>query len=132
LILFTDQIEAVFGPLGYTNPVFILAVYSPGLAGIGLMWRHYGIRGLGIYLRRLGLWRMPFAWWVFLLIGIPSGKYLSAAMQGTVNESLPFSPWYAVLPALAPRCSSGPSRSLAGVAWRYLFSSGGSRRSGRV
>jgi hypothetical protein len=34
LLLFTDQIEAIFGDVGYTNPVFILAVYSPGIAGV--------------------------------------------------------------------------------------------------
>jgi hypothetical protein len=27
LIVFTDQIEATFGELGYTHPLFILAVY---------------------------------------------------------------------------------------------------------
>jgi hypothetical protein len=38
LIVFTDRIEAVFGPLGYTNPVFIGRVltgsgrYRAGLA----------------------------------------------------------------------------------------------------
>jgi membrane protease YdiL (CAAX protease family) len=115
LIVFTDRIEAVFGPLGYTNPVFILAVYSPGLAGIALVWRHYGLRGLGSYLRRVGLWRMPFAWWVFLLIGIPAGKYLGAAMQGTLNDAFPFSPWYAVLPALATTLFIGPIKELG---WR--------------
>jgi hypothetical protein len=39
LILFTVQIDVMFGPVGYTNPVFILAVYSLGLAGSFLAWR---------------------------------------------------------------------------------------------
>jgi uncharacterized protein len=59
LILFTSQIEAIFGEIGYTNPVFILAVYTPGIAGVWLVWRHYGTKGLGSYFRRLTLWRMP-------------------------------------------------------------------------
>ena len=33
LIIFTAQIEAVFGPVSGTNPRFILAVYSPAIAG---------------------------------------------------------------------------------------------------
>ena len=33
-ILFTEQIEAIFGPIGYTNPLFIIAVYAPAFAGI--------------------------------------------------------------------------------------------------
>ena len=28
-VLFTAQAEAIFGKLGYTNPLFILAVYAP-------------------------------------------------------------------------------------------------------
>jgi len=34
LVLFTDQIEAIFGPVSGTNPVFVLAVYAPGIAGV--------------------------------------------------------------------------------------------------
>ena len=59
LILVTDRIEALFGPVSGTNPVFILAVYSPGIAGVFLVWQHYGLHGLASYLRRLALWRMP-------------------------------------------------------------------------
>ena len=51
LILFTDQVGAIFGPVGYTNPVFILAVWSPGIAGAFLVFMHYGLGGLGSFLR---------------------------------------------------------------------------------
>lgn len=107
LILFTDQIEAIFGEVGYTNPVFILAVYSPALAGVFLVWRQYGLTGLGSFFRRLTLWRMPAAWWVFLIIGIPAVKYIGAAINGTMT-AFPFSPWYAVLPALVITLLIGP------------------------
>jgi uncharacterized protein len=40
LIFFTAQIEAIFGEVGYTNPLFILAVWSPGIVGAFLVWRH--------------------------------------------------------------------------------------------
>ena len=34
LILFTDPVEALFGPVNSGNPVFILAVYLPAIAGL--------------------------------------------------------------------------------------------------
>jgi membrane protease YdiL (CAAX protease family) len=113
-VLFMKQIEALFGPIGYTNPVFILAVYSPGIAGVLLVLRHYGPRGLAGYLRRLTLWRMPAAWWAFLFLGIPAGKYLGAAINGTAAD-FPFSPWYSVLPALVAALLIGPVEELG---WR--------------
>jgi len=53
LILFPDQVEALFGEIGYTNPLFVLAVHSPAIAGIGMVWRHYGLRGVRGFLRRI-------------------------------------------------------------------------------
>jgi membrane protease YdiL (CAAX protease family) len=108
LILFPNQAEAVFGPMGYTNPLFVLAVYSPAIAGIFLVWRHYGTKGLGSFFLRLTLWRMPLVWWAFLLVGIPAAFYLGAAIKGNITDPFPFSPWYGVLPALATGLIIGP------------------------
>ena len=36
LILFTTQVEAIFGEISGTNPVFIVAVYSPAIAAVFL------------------------------------------------------------------------------------------------
>lgn len=36
-ILFTDQLVAIFGEMGISNPLFILAVYSPGFAAVFLV-----------------------------------------------------------------------------------------------
>jgi uncharacterized protein len=107
-ILFTEPLAAIFGELSPTHPLYILAVYSPGIAGVFLVWRHYGTRGLGSYFRRLTLWRMPLAWWAFLLIGAPALFYLAAAIEGTIADPFPFSPWYYVLPALAVTLFIGP------------------------
>ena len=114
LIFFTDQIVAIFGEINSSNPLYILAVYSPAFAGIFLVWRHYGLKGLGSFFRRLTLWRMPKAWWVFLLLGILAIKYLGAALNGTLSE-FPFSPWYLVLPAIAHYFFLGP---LEEFGWR--------------
>jgi membrane protease YdiL (CAAX protease family) len=117
LILFPERLEAIFGAVGYTNPLFILAVYSPGFAGLFLVWRRYGLRGLGRYARRLTMWRMPLAWWVFLAIGTPALFYLSATIKGSVTDPFPYSPWFNVLPALAVALFVGPIEELG---WRGL------------
>lgn len=115
LILFPAQIEAIFGELSTTNPLFILAVYAPGIAGVFLVWRYYGIKGLGSFFRRLTLWRMSVAWWVFLVVGIPALVYLGAVINGTIADPFPFSTWYAVLSALALALLLGP---LEEFGWR--------------
>src|SRR5215208_5913843 len=99
-MLFADQFTALFGEMSATNPVFLLAVYAPGLSGIFLIWRHYGLKGLGSFLRRLTFWRAPLQWWLFLLLGIPAVIYAAAAIKGTLNEPFHFLPWYSVFPAL--------------------------------
>lgn len=108
LILFPGPIEAIFGELSYTNPVYILAVYAPGIVGTLMVWRYYGLRGLGGFFRRLTLWRMSAAWWAFLVLGIPILFYLGAAMKGTIGDPFPFDPWTLVLPALLTALLIGP------------------------
>lgn len=114
MALLPDQIESVFGEISGTNPVFILTVWSPALAGIYLVWRTYGMEGLRSYLRRLTLWRMAGGWWLLLILGIPAVKYAGAALNGTAGE-FAFSPWYDVLPAMALALIIGPVEELG---WR--------------
>ncbi len=117
LILFPEPIEAIFGELSGTNPLFILAVYSPGFAGVGLVWWHHGLEGLGRYFRRLRLVRMPVGWWILLAVGIPGTFYLGTLIKGNFGEPFPFSPWYGVIPALAVALFIGPIEELG---WRGL------------
>jgi hypothetical protein len=90
-ILFTDQIVAIFGEISLSNPLVILAVYSPGFAGVFLVWRHYGLKVLGSFFQRLTLWRAPILWWLFILLGIPGIVYTGAAVKGTISGLFPFS-----------------------------------------
>ncbi len=108
LILFYDQVVAIFGEISMSNPLYILAVYSPGIAGVFLVWRHYGFAGLRSFFKRLTLWRAPTKWWLFLILGIPAVVYTGAAIKGTISDPFPFSPWTAVLPALALALFLGP------------------------
>jgi membrane protease YdiL (CAAX protease family) len=117
-IMFAEQLTPVFGEMSSTNPVFLLAVYAPGLSGIFLVWQHYGLKGLGSFFRRLTLWRAPGAWWLFLLFGIPAIVYAAAAIVGTINEPFRFSPWYLVFPALVQSLLLGPMGEEFG--WRGL------------
>jgi membrane protease YdiL (CAAX protease family) len=96
----TWGLAAVLIFVGFSTPVFLLAVWAPGLVGIFLVWRHYGRKGLGSFFRRMTLWRMPLVWWLYLLVGFPALIYLGAALKGTLGDPFPFSPWYQVLPAL--------------------------------
>jgi membrane protease YdiL (CAAX protease family) len=117
LFLFYDQIVAIFGEVSPANPLFILAVYSPGIAGVFLVWRHYGVHGLGRFFRRLTLWRASTLWWLFLIVGIPAVVFTGAAIKGTIDDPFPFSPWYQVLPALALALFLGPIEEFG---WRGL------------
>jgi uncharacterized protein len=107
VVTFMDQVESWFGPMGYTNPAFILMVYSPGFIGIFMVWRHYGLTGLKAFFRRLTLWRMSTGWWLLLLLGMPAVFYGGAVITGNVGN-FPFDPWYGVLPALLPAFLIGP------------------------
>ena len=117
VILFYEQMIALFGDMRMSNPLFILAVYSPGIAGLFLVWWHYGLKGLGSFLRRLTLWRAPIRWWLFLIFGIPAVVYTGAAIKGTLNDPFPFSPWYEVFPALMLALFLGPIEEFG---WRGL------------
>jgi uncharacterized protein len=115
LVAIPERIEAIFGELGYTNPAFILAVYAPGITAVLMVVKHHGLSGLGSFLRRLTLWRMPLVWWAVLLLGMPAVFYAGAALSGTLSDPFPFTLWYDVLPALVIALVIGPVEELG---WR--------------
>jgi membrane protease YdiL (CAAX protease family) len=117
-ILFQDPLTAIFGEMSTHNPVFLLAVYAPGISGMFLVWYHYGLKGLGSFFTRLSLWRAPMAWWIFLLLGIPAIIYAAAAIKGTLADPFPFSPWIMLFPALLQSLLLGPLGEEFG--WRGL------------
>ena len=107
-ILLTDQIVAIFGEVGLRNPLVILAVYAPGIVGVLLVAWHCGLKGLGSFFRRLTLWRMPPAWWLFLILGNPVIFFAGTAIKGTLSTAFPFPSWREALPALALALFLGP------------------------
>lgn len=115
LVFAPHAMERIFGPMGYTNLAFLVAVYGPSIAGVILVTRAYGPAGLASTLRRLTLWRMPKRWWAFLLVGVPVLSYASSALAGHLTDPFPFSPWTLVFPAMATRLVAGPIEELG---WR--------------
>ena len=108
MVLIPELITSIFGEVSYTNPLYILAVYAPGFAGLFLVLCYYGLRGLGSFLRRLTLLRASLGWWLFLLLGIPAVYYLGALITGSFDDPFPFEPWYSVFPALLFMLVLGP------------------------
>ena len=108
LILFYDQVVAIFGEISMSNPLYILAVYSPGIVGVFMVWRHFGLEGLGRFFKRMTLWRAPVKWWLFLILGIPAVVYTAAAIKGSISDSFPYSTLPELLSALALALFLGP------------------------
>jgi membrane protease YdiL (CAAX protease family) len=117
LILFGERMAAIFGEIGTSNPLVVLAVYAPGFAGLVLVWWQEGRRGLARFLRRLTLWRAPLRWWLFLFLGIPAVVYSGAAIKGTIGTPMPVSSWSRALPALLLAFLLGPIEEFG---WRGL------------
>jgi len=117
MLFFNDQFIAIFGEISTSNPLYILAVYAPAFAAFILVWRYYGLGGIGSFLRRLTLWRMSLSWWLFLVFGIPPLFYLASAITGTISDPFPYSPWHSVIPALLLMLVLGPVEEFG---WRGL------------
>ena len=80
--LFPDPVTRWFGATGAAHPLFILAVWAPAISAFALVWRHAGRAGLGRFLARLLLWRMPGPWWAVLILGVPAVYMAGAAAMG--------------------------------------------------
>ena len=116
LILFPAQVVALAGPVSGTNPLFILAVYAPAIAAFVLVLMHGGPRALGRYLTRLGLWRAPPMWYVFVLLGIPVLFFAGAWLKGDMTPgAVTFEGFGALLGALGLTLIIGPVEELG---WR--------------
>ena len=113
-----ERIEAIFGPLQLSNPLFILAVYAPAIAAFILVLRHAGVAGLARYLKRFTYWRCPVGWYAFLIFGVPAVMYGGAAINGTLfTDPFPIDPWHAVFAAVALAAIVGPVEEFG---WRGL------------
>jgi len=81
-IYFPEQATATFGEISGSHPLYFLATWAPGIAGILLVLAFGGLRGLRAFLSRLLYWRCAPAWWAFILIGIPAVFMAGSLIKG--------------------------------------------------
>ena len=80
---------ARFGALSGTHPIFVAATWGPAFAAFVLVLGYSGIGGLRGFLARLLLWRVPWAWAAFLLLGIPLIFIAGALAKGEPALQMP-------------------------------------------
>ena len=94
VLLFAPQLVPGFlGPMGVTNPVYILAVWSPGLVAMALIFWQTGGSGLRRFFGRLLHLQTGWQWWAFVLLALPAIKIMGAILNGT-----PFAGWLVLDP----------------------------------
>lgn len=88
MVLFPETVTDILGELSVTNPAYIIATWSPGLVGIGLVVTATGLSGMKRFFGRLFDVRAPWAWWAFVLLALPLSKMLGALLNGTPISGL--------------------------------------------
>jgi len=115
-IFLPDTMTRLVGPLSGNHPLFFLAVYSPAIAALIVIFRHAGIESVRRYLTRLALWECPGAWAAFLVVGLPVVFYGGAALNGNLSaDPFPISSSRALVTALLLSAVKGPIEELG---WR--------------
>ena len=130
LMLFYDQVVALFGEITMINHLFILTVYAPGIAGVLLVLWHYGLRGLGSFFRRLTLWRAPLVFFSIFYsyapgscAGAPRAQKQRAVCRAMRSYTIPISrrPGPSLSRRRQQRCGPGSCKSVppapVGTAW---------------
>lgn len=83
-IFFPEPASRWFGEITGKHPAFVLAVWAPAFAAFAVVLYFGGLQGDRAFLSRLGLWRCPAGWVLFLLLGIPLVFAAGAAVKGTL------------------------------------------------
>lgn len=74
---------AILMEQGVTNPLYIIAVWSPALVAPALIIWRVGFSGLRRYFSRLFDVGVSWRWWAFVLLALPAVKILGAILNGT-------------------------------------------------
>jgi len=117
-IFLPEQMTALFGELTGQHPLFFLAVYAPAIAAFIVVTSYGGGVGLQRYLARLLLWRCSWAWYAFLIFGIPLLFFSGSAMKGNLfAEPFLFSSLQTLAAAMLFMALKGPVEEFG---WRGL------------
>jgi membrane protease YdiL (CAAX protease family) len=115
-LLWPEAATARLGALSGTHPLFYLAVYAPAISALFLVGWHSGTQGLRCFLSRLGKWRMPRGWVLFLLLGVPIPFFLGAALEGRLSwQALRHESLSALLITMGLMLMKGPVEE---IGWR--------------
>ena len=119
--LFPAQLTAMFGKVSVTNPLFILAVYAPGISAIVVTGFIDGADGIGRLLAKFLRWPIGVQWYLAILVGIPMlsviAMILSAAFTGT---SLGIDHWYQLF-LLGPNGRNASDAAANGGLWSAVL-----------
>jgi len=77
------------GEASGSHPLFVLSVWAPAIAAIVVVARHAGGAGVRRFLGRLRIWRAPWGWWAFLLLGMPAVFFGGALLRGGLEGAAP-------------------------------------------
>ena len=72
-----------------SHPLFIISVWAPAIAALLIVARRGGRAGVRRFLGRLLIWRAPWAWWAFLILGMPAVFFGGALLRGGVGAVAP-------------------------------------------
>lgn len=119
LIAQGELMESLFGELGVTHPVYILAVWAPGLAAFTLVLLHAGPGGVRRFITRLSPRGVGPGWWGLAFLALPLVKIVSAMLNGTpFSQLLVLQPFGEVLLVTAFMLVLGPVEEFG---WRGLM-----------
>ncbi len=115
ILAMPELIEAWFGPLSITNPLFFLAVYAPAIAALTLVAFRAGPAGLRRFCGRVLLFKVPGSWIAWIAIGIPALYFGAALLVGAPLASGPEAMGTPLLLAIGLMLVLGPVEELG---WR--------------
>ncbi len=98
VLVWPEQLEAILGEMGVTNPGYMVAVWSPAIMAFGFILLRCGRAGLVRFLGRLSPRDIPLAWWALALLGLPLIKIVGAVLNDVpLSGLLVLSPFPEVL-----------------------------------
>jgi hypothetical protein len=115
-VAWPDQMARWFGALSGNHPLFFLAVYAPAIGGLIVVGWASGLKGIGRFGSRLLLWRCSWAWYGFIVLGIPAVFFAGSAIKGNLGQyQVDLSRWPALLVGLGLMAIKGPIEE---IGWR--------------
>lgn len=81
-IYFPERAVALFGEMEGAHPLYFLATWGPGIAGIVTVLIYGGRQGLRAFMSRLFMWRTGIHWWLLVLIGFPVIFVVGSLIKG--------------------------------------------------